>query len=543
MADLQQVLRDLLLRSGLKTSQINVEAVKGRLHGVQIGQRTTLHQAVSQLQQFFQLDAFEHNGRLTFTPRGRAIEKTIHEDKTIDGIVTERLSEVNLPQQLDVVYLDAGADYQTSVQTALRQTGFSQNKQSLKTVVALDSATASQQAQTLLDASWIERFRFRFAVGIEFLSLQVGDVIQLNMRSGKTWTVRLIKVLTQEYTIEIEAVSIQESVYKQPARAVDAIINSAVQLAKPSNLYILDIPLVNNSVDTALYYLAVTKQPDDQSWQYATVFEAENIDNQTPEYVPQTVITSNALAGHTENVLAAPIHTAYLDYQNSVIITLDEGQLQSTDKLSLLNGANSAVLGNEIIQFISSELVGERQYRLSGLLRGRRGTEWAVSDHSAGEPFVLLGDEIKQIETTPEKINRLLSLKSVSSGATLEAAEAYAFAPQAINLKPYAPVHLHYIRQGDDLIIHWIRRTRFNGGWQDKVDVPYAEATEAYTIDVIYNNEIKRTVETSLPTYIYTAAQQMTDFGILAPVATEIIIYQRSAIIGRGYGATLTIEN
>jgi hypothetical protein len=39
----------------------------------------------------------------------------------------------------------------------------------------------------------------------------------------------------------------------------------------------------------------------------------------------------------------------------------------------VLNGANACLIGNEVIQFQTATLIGDNQYRLSGLLRGQAG--------------------------------------------------------------------------------------------------------------------------------------------------------------------------
>src|SRR3546814_5765375 len=45
---------------------------------------------------------------------------------------------------------------------------------------------------------------------------------------------------------------------------------------------------------------------------------------------------------------------------------------------ALLRGANLCLAGDELLQFGRAEQLGARRYRLSHLLRGRRGTEWAM---------------------------------------------------------------------------------------------------------------------------------------------------------------------
>lgn len=53
-------------------------------------------------------------------------------------------------------------------------------------------------------------------------------------------------------------------------------------------------------------------------------------------------------------------------------------------------GDNLAALGNEIIQFGQATPLGAGRFRLNRLLRGRKGTEGAVTSHVEGEAFVLV---------------------------------------------------------------------------------------------------------------------------------------------------------
>lgn len=50
----------------------------------------------------------------------------------------------------------------------------------------------------------------------------------------------------------------------------------------------------------------------------------------------------------------------------------------------------AAVLGSELLQFGGAEPLGEGRWRLTRLLRGRVGTEWATDLHTAGETFALM---------------------------------------------------------------------------------------------------------------------------------------------------------
>ena len=90
--------------------------------------------------------------------------------------------------------------------------------------------------------------------------------------------------------------------------------------------------------------------------------------------------------------------------------------------------------------------------------------------------------------------------------------------------------------------ICWLRRTRFGGAYGagtealiDGMGGPVNEATEAYEVDILGGSPevVKRTIAVSTPTAIYTAAQQVTDFGSTQSTLS-VNVYQISAVVGRG---------
>ena len=65
----------------------------------------------------------------------------------------------------------------------------------------------------------------------------------------------------------------------------------------------------------------------------------------------------------------------------------DSTWLKSRIDAAPVGGANLAMLGEELIQFGTAEQTGPSTFRLSRLLRGRRGSEWAMAGHALGERF------------------------------------------------------------------------------------------------------------------------------------------------------------
>ena len=74
-------------------------------------------------------------------------------------------------------------------------------------------------------------------------------------------------------------------------------------------------------------------------------------------------------------------------------------------------------------------------------------------------------------------------------------------------------------------------------------DVPLAEDSEAYEVEIRDGSIVKRTLTATTTSVLYTAAQQTADWG--APLGSgqslTIRIYQLSALIGRGARRSVTL--
>jgi hypothetical protein len=203
------------------------------------------------------------------------------------------------------------------------------------------------------------------------------------------------------------------------------------------------------------------------------------------------------------------------DEANIVTVVLQSGQtLSSTTELAVLNGANECVIGDEVIQFKNAELVDTDTYELSGLLRGRLGTEWAMGDHAIGDRFALL--PLLRVPAPSDELTQERLYKPVTFGATVAGSVSQAFTNTGRALKPYSPVLLGGGVDGSgDVTLNWTRRTRIGGAWLPNVDVPLSEPSEQYVVQ-IFNSDYSlcgRAEFMSTTTYTYTAADQVSDFG------------------------------
>ena len=145
----------------------------------------------------------------------------------------------------------------------------------------------------------------------------------------------------------------------------------------------------------------------------------------------------------------------------------------------LANGANRALLGGELIQFARAEPLGSARWRLSGLLRGRGGTEAMTGRHVAGETFVLLDERLIVLDGAAA-----LGAARIAAIGLADAEPVWSdVALRGIGLRPLSPVHQAAQWQADGaLALGWTRRARGSWSWNDGAEVPLHEESERYEV-------------------------------------------------------------
>lgn len=302
----------------------------------------------------------------------------------------------------------------------------------------------------------------------------------------------------------------------------------------------MNINALRDSDDNAGFYAAVSSSM--ASWPGAVIYQSS--DNGA-SYQMLSAFTTRATMGRTVGALGDYGGGNTVDELNTVTVSLMHGTLSSVSYAALLAGAQAALIGNEVVYFRDAVLVSEGRYMLSGLLRGRRGTEAAMASHATGDRFVLLTTAaLQRIAQDTADIGKTRLYKCVTSGGQLSGVVAQSFQNEGAALKPYAPVHLGGGREADGaLALSWVRRTRLSGEWRDNVDAPVSEASESYEVEIYsagFAGVLRTITGLSAPSVTYSAAQQVADFGgVQSSVCVRV--YQLSAIVGRGYPASATI--
>jgi hypothetical protein len=298
----------------------------------------------------------------------------------------------------------------------------------------------------------------------------------------------------------------------------------------------VNINMLRDADNDAGFYAAAS---GDASWRGATLFQSAD---GGASYQSIATFTNAATMGQTVNALG-DFHGGNIpDELNSLTVRLTSGELSSISFDSFIAGIQQAVIGDEIAYFRNAALNSDGTYTLTGFMRGRRGSEYAMSTHVARERFVLLNpNTMVRVAASTSDIGRTQLYKAVTSGGSLGTTAPQSFKNEGAGLKPYAPVQVGGGRNAaGDLIINWTRRTRIGGEWRDNVDVPLGETREQYQVDILNGASVVRTLTVTTPTMTYAASDQVADFGS-AQSSITVSVYQISEVVGRGYPANATI--
>jgi hypothetical protein len=458
---------------------------------------------------------------------------------TVDGRRTDanelqRLALDQLPVRLSVRHFDAARDYQLGVQSAERS-GSGQRSEELGLPAVIPADAARRLADAAMRARLAGRRRMVRACDWSALDLQVGDVLSIEGETG-AWVVDGLE--WDDMAVRLTLLS-EASGTATPPAAGDA--------GHP----VLPIDLVQGATSLALVELAA---PDDALAQAPLIFAAATgtsagwrraalfVHDAETEVARSAGMTAPHAVLGTALAQLLPGAAWIFDTRCTVDIALDHpaDSLVGADDEELLRGANLCALGRELLQFGEATLIAPGQYRLSRLVRGWRGTEWAMTDHAVGERFVLLDPaRLAPISTTAADIGRLLQLRASGIGDDEPAEVAWTIDGRA--MLPPSPVQGAWQDIDGDLHIGWTRRSRLGWLWRDNADAPLGEEAEAYRLAVHAGSRTLRELDVPASRWTYTATDRAADL-LEAGAEPVVLTIRQIGTFGPGQPLTLTLN-
>ncbi len=432
--------------------------------------------------------------------------------KAVPRLARERRSEAGLPAILSVAHYEPERDYQQGLQR-VRDGGGGRRDVRIDMPVTLDAARIKGHAIAALHRMRIERTTAKIQLPWRYLDLVPGQCIAVPGDAGE-WRVSAVTLnrMVVEAELVRHAITAPTGIASDPGRTMA----QADEPHGPTVFRVLDLPPLDDTVPTAPQ-VAVAAAGTLPGWRRAALLVSLDDGVSWQEAGPTA---APAVIGMTQTRLGLASAHLWDEASRLDVALLNSGMaLHSATPEAVLAGANVALVGDELIQFRTATPLGADNYRLSGLLRGRRGTEWAISDHGAAEPFILVARESLALLDVPPGTG---SVRVIATGiADPQPGEQDLLRPGRA-LLPLAPAHARAERLSNgDTEILWIRRSRNGWRWLDGVDAPLGEEAERFQVTIIPDVGPRRTSGTLEARLTYSAQDRAADRSV---GATRVLI-------------------
>lgn len=506
-------------------------------------------QALEILQASHGFDAYVTD-KLYFVPRGGSPVLTVDADDLAAGendaqdepFALTVNSDLEMPSRIAVVFKNMSADQVNGTEHSERGPTGQDSIQTIQLAIGMTPGEAKGVADAMVRDAYAARLTSQLSLPMAYTHLTPTDVIQVPGSDGTVYRMRITRRSDSGGIMTLDVVGDDgEVVVESMTTSTDYIQQTTVETLALTELALLDIPLLRDADDGPGMYVAA--RGTTTRWPGAIVYRST--DGVT--YAESVAdIGEPAVMGLTTSVLADWTRGAIMDRVSSVLVDVGPGQLASAsaDQLQADGTLNALMVGSELVRFTTATLQSSNPniYRVSGLLRGQSGTEWAMGSHAVDEPVVLLRTRgLRRMALTQADIGATRYFKGVTKGAIVDDATADTIAAESIGQKPLAPVDLRASRDADgNMVLSWKRRTRLDTNFTGLtgIVVPLGESSERYEVDIISGTSVVRSAAVTEPSFAYSTNMQTSDFGGLQGTVTAKV-YQIGAN-GRGYPLTAT---
>lgn len=509
-----------------------IEASDAELVGGYAAHGRSIADSLAPLVELYGIELREEEGRLR-SPDRTAIDAIAEEELGCSAEARQearlergRAPDAAMPSSLAMTYHDPARDYQTGqMRASSGRTGTRDERIELPAV--LTAGAAKQLVEDALARRLATGEQVKLILPPSRLAMQVGDRLRLP-GSAAIWTVRRAAVDAMTVMIEASPAIVGAGpLAADPGRPVtgpDVAIGRSVPL-------LIEPPALGDDIgDAARIYLAVSGEG---AWKPVTV---ELFVGAEP--LTTVAATRRAAIGRAETMLGDGSSMLIDDRSGLVVRMIDPAQqLRNADDGALAMGANLAMVGSELIQFGRADALAPGLYRLAHLLRGRRGTEWAIGGHVGEEAFCLIqAATLRPIEVPRVAIGQALAAVAhgIADQPPLPRAEHFLSGEV---LRPPSPCHLMGVRSGGGLALQWIRRSHRGWIWSDAADVPADDFAERYRVTIsgpggqYVAETIERAIQITAAELPAAAGQQVTiavvmlaPFAASHPIATTLVI-------------------
>lgn len=417
----------------------------------------------------------------------------------------------SVPRTVSITHYDPARDYQAGLQR-VRRPGAGNRSERIELPAAVDGATAKAIARRSLATREAARERRQIALGWDAIDRLPGDLVTIAGEPGN-WRLTGWSLEQMVLTLELIRLPGEGDIATDPGAGGEGASSGRVLAdhdipQSPTLLHIFELPTIDDTVATMprLYVAASGVGASAGTWRRAALFVS------TDNGARWASAGTTALPAVIGALVAAPGPGPATLWDLNAVIEVEladpHQSLAGADDIAIDGGANLALVGEELVQFGRAEQVSPVRWRLSRLLRGRRGTEAAIGRQAAGDRFVLIdAATLATIDLPVARIGSTVRVMASGVGDTLGPVAASALL-HGIAVRPPAPVKVAASPLPDGgVALRWTRRSRGGWRWTDGGDSPLVEEREAYRVTIAPAAGLPRFVETTEPILYLSPAE------------------------------------
>lgn len=403
-------------------------------------------------------------------------------------------------EPLALRYYDEQRDYQPGVQRALGR-----RPDGRESMIDLPAAMTASGARELANsnahrARWNDE-RVTWRVAELDPDVRAGSVVRLPNANG-FWRVRSWEWFDRGVELGLQRLPPPlDAVFASDAGTA----NTPLDLAATQTLIdAIEVPLGggSNPNNPTLLLAATSSGP---GWHGASVYVEQG---STLAEIGSTG-SRRATSGILSEALG-PSASALFEPSASVTVDLPAQDLgfTGTDISGIAMGENRLLVGGEVLQFLHADRTGPVSWKLTGLLRGRAGTEdAAMLGHAIGTSVVRLDESVEPLD--PEQVPSSSTTRIAAIGQA-DSEPVYANLRNAgLSRRPPMPVGARKIERADESWdLCWIRRARGQWRWPETGGVPLVEEDEEYIVGFGPTDNPHAAWITSTPTISFSASDR-----------------------------------
>lgn len=471
----------------------------------------------------FAVDCKEVSGQLRFYPRDQSIRATIpandmgayaYGDSPPTKFTFNRSADTDLPKETNLSFIDPARDYLANTASARRSEGNAKSNITTSLPVVMTADQGASAASLMLWDAWLGRVSLGFTL-TDAWRPEVGLAYAIPVGEDQHIPYRITRALRGANGItEVEAVSDEEVTYTASVTHTSGTPpDDESTLFADTRLILIDDSILDDGHDDYGFY--VTMGGSEAYWERGAIQVSS--DGITFATIIDQPLSS--VMGDVTGTLAAGTTTGLddtLDTTSTLTVVLlhDGMELFDATDTELDGYANFGFVGKyglgEYIQWKTATKIASKTWELTDLRRGRKGTDWAITEHVSGEEFAVLDGvdgegRFRIVYSDESSWGDPITFRGVTLHQDEADADTQTFTNTGEGKRPYSPVNVEGSWDGsNNLTITWDARSRLNAGGLGIDD------QDNYEVEIITG--LGRTITaTGVETAAYSAANQTAD--------------------------------